>query len=298
MSQPSDRAKSRLDNLNAVEPLLGALRTISMSTWQKAQNKIGKMKQPERHYHQLLNVILPEIQQARGLQSKKPKNVRPEVDTILLIIGSERGLCGKFNENLVDHAIRWIAEQDFTSHELWAMGSRMALALDRKGLSYAQLHLLSASDLTSYQQTYLLSQQWLAAFESYQFNHITVLYNQSVRIGKLEFSTYPLLPYKIEPLSQPLSDLPERWPPPIIETEPEGIYRQIVQHTLAASLYKILLRSSIAEHSTRFRMMEEAKQNAEELITELERVINAERKRKITQQMQELAVSAGLVDNK
>jgi F0F1-type ATP synthase gamma subunit len=43
--------------------------------------------------------------------------------------------------------------------------------------------------------------------------------------------------------------------------------------------------------------MQEASENAEEIIEELVRVLNAERKRKITQEMQELAVSAGLLDH-
>jgi F0F1-type ATP synthase gamma subunit len=58
-----------------------------------------------------------------------------------------------------------------------------------------------------------------------------------------------------------------------------------------------LLKSAAAEHAARFNLMEEAKENADDIIEELRQVINTERKRKITQQMQELAAGAGLLDN-
>jgi F-type H+-transporting ATPase subunit gamma len=90
----------------------------------------------------------------------------------------------------------------------------------------------------------------------------------------------------------------EKWPPPIIETDPKGIYHQIIQNFIASTYYQIVLKSAAAEHAARFNLMQEAKDNADELLQELRSVINTERKRKITQQMQELAVGAGLLDNK
>jgi F0F1-type ATP synthase gamma subunit len=90
----------------------------------------------------------------------------------------------------------------------------------------------------------------------------------------------------------------KKWPAPIIETDPVGILRQINLHFLASSFYQVQLKSMIAESSSRFRIMEEAKQNAGDIMTALSQEIQAERKRQITQEMQELAVGAGLIDNK
>lgn len=298
MSQISERAKSRLDNLAAIEPLLGALRTISMSTWQVAQKRIAQMKQYERNYQRILIEILPTLEKSPLRASHAPAQSQPVADAIFLIIGTERGLCGKFNETLADNAIQWIKTQNVAEQQIWVMGTKMAQTLERKGISPAWHQAFPTGDISSYPQAYQMTQGWLKRFEKYEFNRFIILYNQAIRGGRNQFSTLSLLPYNYHPAaSDPLADSP-RWPPPIIETDPVGIYHQINQHFIASSFYQALLKSAVAENASRFRIMEEAKQNAEEIMTELNQIIHTERKRQITQEMQELAVGAGLMDNK
>jgi F-type H+-transporting ATPase subunit gamma len=89
---------------------------------------------------------------------------------------------------------------------------------------------------------------------------------------------------------------PEIWPPPIIETDPLGLYARLVEQLTAATLYDCLIDSAVAEHAARFRLMEEASQNAAQLIEELTQSIQAARRQAITREMQELIVGAGLLD--
>jgi len=295
MSLTPEHAKLRLNNLETIEPLLGALRTISMGTWRLAQKKVAQMVQYEQNYHAIIKEILPHI--------KPPKNRKPAredaeglADSIILILGSERGLCGRFNETLAENAENWINQQGFRSHQIWAMGSKMVRILERMGISIGWRNPLPSGALVSYQDSYLLTQKWLMQFEAYDFNQLTVLYNQPIRGGQIQFASLNIFPYEIDYRASILTESANRWPPPIIETDPWGIYHQIIQHHIASHFYQALLQSAAAENSARYRKMEEAKQNAEEIIVELKWIINAERKRQITQEMQELAVGAGLMD--
>lgn len=296
MTQSFESAKSRLDNIKAIEPLLSALRTMSMSAWQMAINKIANMKKYEENYDRILITILPHIsQKLPSRQSKKITSLGIS-DTIILIIGSERGLCGKFNAILAEKALAFIEQENFSSYQIWVMGSRMVRELERLGTHISWRKTLPASSLISYQQSYVLTQNWLQQFESHDFNQFIVLYNQMAKGGTHQFTRYNLLPYEIHHPVAISEKTVEHWPPHIIETDPKGIYNQIIQHFIAASFYQTLLQSAAAEHSARYTLMQEASENAEEIIEELIRVINAERKRKITQEMQELAVSAGLLE--
>jgi F-type H+-transporting ATPase subunit gamma len=298
MSQPFERATSRLNNLQSIEPLLGALRTISMGTWRMAQNKIAHMQKYERNYNHILAEILPEIKEVNIRTPKAPIDSQVLSDTIILILGTERGLCGKFNETLVENAAAWISSQDFSSYQIWAMGSRMVRTLERKSIQFAWRKPLPSSDLSSYRHSYQMTQTWLEQYESYEFNEFIILFNQVTTGGKTQFTSFKLLPYETHHPVSVIDTIKNRWPPPIIETDPRGIYHQIIRHYIASSFYQVLLKSAAAEHSFRYKLMEEAKQNTDEIIEELNREINAERKRQITQEMQELAVSAGLIDNK
>jgi len=297
MSQNFEHAKSRLENISAIEPLLGALRTMSMGTWQMALNKIDQMNAYEENYNHIIAEILPNIKKPR-FKSKNRKDKKPEItDTIILLIGTERGLCGKFNETLIDQSLNWIKDLDVPSYQIWAMGSRLIRKLKQMDVKISWRQLLPATDLTTYQQAFIQTQEWVEQYEAYAFSQFFVLFNQIEKGGRYQFSTFKLLPYENQYLQASQKQLTEKWPPPIIETDPKGIYSKIIQHYIAASFYKLTLKSAAAEHAARFNLMEEAKDNAEDIIEELRRVINSERKRQITQQMQELAAGAGLLDN-
>ena len=297
MSQSFEQAKSRLDNIRAIEPLLSALRTMSMGAWQLANKKIVNLTNYEDNLNQILFEILPKVSQNPSKGEKSAEAPITNNDTIILIIGSERGLCGKFNAALAEKALDFIEKSKFTSYQIWVMGSRLLREFERRKIPISWRKALPASGLTTYQEAYTLTQNWLEDYEAYTFNKFIVLYNQVGKGASHQFLSLNLLPYELQQDSARTAQLAKRWPNPIIETDPKGIYKQIIQHFIAASFFQALLRSAAAEHSARYHLMQEASDNAEEIIEDLIRVINAERKGKITQEMQELAISAGLLEN-
>ena len=298
MSQTFELAKSRLQNLEAIEPLLSALRTLSMGTWHSALNKIENMKKYENKFSQILDEVLPNVQELPINNWKQHSKKASIADTIVLIIGSERGLCGKFNETLAKTAISWLNEKAFDSYQIWVLGSSMIKTLTQMKVDISVRRSMPSGTLISYLQCYKLCQDWLLKYENHYFDHFQLIFNDMEQGQHYTFSTISLLPFEIKPSPSNTDHEPIQYPAPIIETDPKGIYHQIIQHYVASSLYKILMKSSAAEHAARFRLMEDAKENAEEIINEMDQIINTERKRRITQQMQELAAGAGLLDNK
>ena len=297
MTSNFEHTKSRLDNIQAIDPLIGALRTMSMGAWQKALNRIARMKQYEENYNHILVEILPHIKIKR-IRKSGPVPKTPEfADTIILMIGTERGLCGKFNDTLAEKTLSWVETQNFPSYQIWAMGSRLVRKLEQMDVKVSWRNPLPAGDLVSYQQAYLTNQKWLDQYEAFAFNNFVVAYNKITQGSQQQFVTFNLLPYEIHHPLTLIEVAEKKWPPPIIETDPKGIYHQIIQHFISSSFYQILLKSAAAEHSARFNLMQEAKDNAKDIIEELNRVIHAERRRNITQEMQELAAGAGLLDN-
>lgn len=295
MTQSFESAKSRLENIKTIEPLLSALRTMSMGVWQMANRKIASLSNYEDDLDQILIEILPKFTQKPVRAQTVQEIPIANSDTIILIIGSERGLCGKFNVGLVENTLKFIDQNQFSSYQIWVMGSRLRLEFERREMMIAWRKELPASGLFTYHEAYMITQDWLDQFEAYAFHRLIVLNNHLVSGSLYQFEAHNLLPFEFERDSKITPSDSRRWPPVIIETDPMGIYNQVIQHFIAASFYKLLLRSAVAEHSARYHLLQEASENAEDIIEDLIWVINAERKRKITQQMQELAVSAGLL---
>lgn len=297
MSHNFEQAKSRLANVRAIHPLLTALRTMSMGAWQIAKKRITFLIEYEENYGRILNQVLPAITQKhlkiQNITGRSPSTA----EIIFLIIGSERGLCGKFNTSMAEKTLSFIKHGGWDSYQIWVMGSRLMREFERMGVHISWRMTLPASGLTTFQQAYALTQNWLEQYESYAFNRFIVLHNEVAVGGSHQFTSFNLLPYEIQHGLERNNEGLEQWPTAIIETDAKGIYNQIIQQFIASSFYQMLLSSAAAEHSARYSLMQEASENAEEIIEELFRVINAERKRRITQEMQELAVSSGLLDH-
>jgi len=292
----SDRTDSRLKNIKAIKPLVTALKTLSLGSWQSALNKISGIQQFEENFNPILLEILPHIKIRKPGRFRK-KKLNDQNEAIFLIIGSERGLCGKFNKTLSERALSWINTQDFSSYQVWAIGSSMIQHLERSGISLIWKNPLQSSFFSSYSSSYLLTLSWLERFEAYDFDHLFLIYNQHTNGETFKFTTQKLIPHLKFDFPDEKNNARKPWPPPIIETDPRGIYNQIINQRIASSFFLAIQKSLIAENSYRYNLLQDAEENTNDIIQELKTYINTKRKNRITQEMQELASGAGLLDN-
>jgi len=286
-----ERTETRLDNIRTVEPILSALRTISLGSWQAAL----KRKDSVRRYEERLTAMLPAL-----LPHVRPPSFpsiggdeRGEARVVALVIGSERGLCGRFNAAVVERAERYLAEQTAASAqvELMALGTRVRRILRRHQQPLAWSGALSVTALPPYRLAFDLTRRWLTRYEEREVDAVDLVYNAYRGSARYEPTVARLVP---PALPTPEADaLP--WPPPIIETGPLSLYARVVEQWAAVSLYWLLLDSAAAEHSARFQLLEASTQNIERLIDELTLAVQTARQQEITQEMQELAAGAGLI---
>ena len=292
MTDDLERTQARLDNIRGVEPLLGALRTISLGSWQAA----AKRKTIVTRYRELLTGLLPSlppyILTNRLIQGK---NIATSSSVVALVIGSERGLCGRFNAAITEFTDQYLARQELKGIrvELWALGSRLVRILERRQRPISWSGALSATSPPPYHLAFDLVSSWLSTYERGNLEAVDVLYNVYQSAGLYTPSVARLLPLQIELQRQDWTNEP--WPPPIIETEPRGLVARIIEQSLASLLYESLLDSSIAEHSARYQLMDEAEANIERLSAELTVEVQMARRNLITQEMQELSAGAGMI---
>jgi F-type H+-transporting ATPase subunit gamma len=211
----------------------------------------------------------------------------------VVIIGSERGLCGTFNEDLVAYA-----EQAAPLHlaagrkaQLVTLGSRVERALRNAEYSPSSAVRLSATALPSYDLAHSLAVGWLETYRRRELAAVEVVHNSYRRLARYKPQKLRLIPPQL-PLH---SSQDEQWPPHV-ETDAQRLYARSLELALSAKLYGILLQSAAAEHSVRFQLLDGASQNAERLIDELGLFLQAARQDAITSELQDLAVGAGLLN--
>ncbi|MCJ7569612.1 MAG: F0F1 ATP synthase subunit gamma [Anaerolineales bacterium] len=295
MADDLEQTQARLDNIRGVEPMLEALRTISLGSWQAALKRKTVVTRYRKHIARILPSLAPHLLTNQLVQGRK---IATSSSVIALVIGSERGLCGRFNAAIAEFTDQYLARQESNGVrvEIWALGSRVVRILERRQRPISWSSALSATSPPPYHLAFDLVRYWLSAYERGNLGSVDVLYNVHLNAGRYTPSVERLFPLQIELVGQTWTGEP--WPPPIIETEPRGLVARIIEQLLASVLYESLLNSSVAEHSARYQLMEEAEANIKRLSAELTVEVQMARRNLITQEMQELAAGAGMIKSR
>lgn len=305
MAQDLERIQARLGNIRTVGPILAALRTISLGSWQMALNRVRNLQAYSEHLLGVLPVLLPHLGTRTPVNlfgrmvALAGKSKSPPVSSriVALVIGSERGLCGRYNATVYEHLEGYAADATARGDavEWMALGARMVRAFQRDDRALAWSQGLPVTRLPAFDLAHTLTREWLRRYEAREVDAVDVLYNVYEGAGRYTPATVRLLPPQLPPVTGTAMG-EEAWVAPVIvETDPLRLYARVVEQWMAVTFYNVLLSAAASEHSARFHLMESATQNAERLVEELTLELQSARRQAITREMQELAAGAGLV---
>jgi F-type H+-transporting ATPase subunit gamma len=288
-----ERAETRLDHIRTVEPILGALRTISLGSWQAALSQRQSLQQYRERLTAVWALVLPHLS-ARQRRARGSKQGAERV--VVLAVGSERGLVGRFNAAVARRVDSYLAELETlgVQAELMALGTRLRRSLRLHKRLPDRFNALPVTTLPPYRLALELTHRWLVRYENGELDAVDVVHNVYRGTGRTETQVVRLIPPHL-PKAEESGGRSGTWPPPIIETDPLSLCVGAARQWIAVGLHENLLDSAAAEHSTRYQLMESASRNAEHLILELTLVIQSARRRQITREMQDLAAGAGLI---
>ena len=287
-----ERVQARLDNIRSVQPILEALRTISLGSWQAAQKQRAAAQQYEDRLVEMAAQLQPHLRQKRlagwGIH-------QPPQRIAILVIGSERGLCGRFNRAITEKTNQYIMELAKAGQQvsLFAVGNRLCRYLQHQQHPLAWTSQLPKTPAALSQLAFDLTQGWLADYEACNLDAVDVIFNAYQGVGRYAPTVTRLIP----PASLWQTGRISKQADPFltIETDPLNLFIHIIIQQMTFALYTRLLESAAAEHSTRYQLMEAATQNAKRLIDELTISVQTARRQAITEEMQTLVAGAGLV---
>lgn len=288
MSDPA-RAERRLENIQAVEPILSALRTVSQGSMQAARKRLTAVKKYEKELLEISNWIPDE---AALFQAEQKTGMDR---ALFLALGSDRGLCARFNRDTAERLGRERKQFQKAGKEVevWSLGLRLTTGLEQIGIRPDFEERFARRAVPEFEQADRLAERMRESFRKGRCQEVLVFYNRESKPGQYQRIIERLLPREIDRNSE--KDQKEIWPPPIVETPPESLLEQLVNQLVVINLYVLMMASSAAEHNVRFHLLEDAAQNTERLTEELQMEVQRARQEAITTEMVELAAAAGLI---
>lgn len=281
----------RIASVKSTQQITSAMKMVAASKLRRAQNAILKM----RPYASKLKEILQNLSASLESAELSPYTQQRTPDKVLLIVmSSNRGLCGAFNSNIIKAAVARIAEnypEQFASGNLKLMtiGKKATEYFRKRGYDVVESHDYIFEKLT-WDNAVVIAENLMKNFSQHTYDRIEIVYNQfknaAVQVIKVE-QLLPVEPSSVESAFPSKSQVDY-----IFEPSREIIVTELIPKSLKIQFYKALLDSSASEFGARMTAMHQATDNATELLKQLNLSYNKARQAAITNEILEIVGGA------
>jgi F-type H+-transporting ATPase subunit gamma len=280
----------RIASVRSTRQITSAMKMVSAAKLRKAQDKIVRLRPYAGKLHEIL------VGLSQSLSDSQEENIygrKSEPEKILLVVvTSNRGLCGAFNSNVIKETKKIIEEKYYSQYR---KGSLFIMAIGKKG--YDALRKLRLPKLEecnwlfqdlSFENVSTVAGRIMDNFVKGEFDSVEIIYNQFKNAAVQNLTVETFLPVETASTGKKVS-APVDY---IYEPDREEIVRELIPKSLKIQFYKTLLDSFVAEHGARMTAMHKATDNATDMIRSLTLQYNKARQAAITSQILEVVSGA------
>lgn len=283
--------RSRIKSVKNTAQITRAMQLVAASKMKKAQD----VALAGRAYAVLLAEILASVSGHRIAATHPLLRKREVVKRRgILLVGTDKGLCGALNANLFKQALQQEGDVAFVT-----VGRKATQFISRSGRTL--LADFPLADRVPYGEVRAVVEFMLDLYEKGEIDSIEILYSRFINTLVQEPALLPLIPLvsnieeKLERLKQrlgiELSNTREDQREFILEPSAEEILEELPQLYVKQEIYQMLLESKASEHSARMVAMKAATDNAKNLVNDLTLDYNKARQAAITQEILEIAAA-------
>lgn len=280
----------RIASVKSTRQITAAMKMVAAAKLRKAQDKILMLRPYANKLHEVLMTVWRSFEDP-GINTVYNRESPPE-KILIVVITSNRGLCGAFNSNIIREARRVAAEEYAAQNK---NGNLSYITIGKKGydtLRKQKFNIVAffndlLNDLT-YDNVSVVAEKIISSFLSFEFDRIILIYNQFKNAAVQNLINEQFLPFVTSN-----GEGNDKTPPDYIyEPGRDDIIRELIPEYLKIHFYKAVLNSFVAEHGARMTAMHQATDNATTMIRDLTLQYNKARQANITGQILEVVSGA------
>jgi F-type H+-transporting ATPase subunit gamma len=279
--------RRRITSVKKTQQITRAMRMVAGAKLRRAEQAVIAA----RPYTDQMRDALAEVARAQR-DAEHPLLVpRAQVrSTEVLVVSSDRGLCGAFNANVVKHADRLVRERERAGQGVAiSCAGRKAAEFFRKRRPAAMRSIHFHEGWVRYANAVELAREVAGRYVAGESDEVLLVYNEFVNALTQKPREVRLLPF-----APPAAAGGEAAAvlPVAIEPSPAGLLAVLVPKAVEVEVYRALLENQSGEHAARMTAMESATRNTEELISSLTLKFNRARQAAITKELVEIVSGA------
>jgi F-type H+-transporting ATPase subunit gamma len=280
--------RNRIKSVQSTQQITKAMKMVSAAKLRRAQDAITQMRPYAQKLQEMLSNI---VSSTEGDMSIKLAEERPVEKILLIVITSDRGLCGGYNANLIKLAKATIAEKYSTQYKkgniaIWNIGKKGFEALSKAGFKTDATYKDIFLNL-KFEHVQVAAQAAMKAFENKEFDAVEIIYSEFKNAATQVFKAEQFLP-----ISKITSTGKAKKSDFIFEPAKEELIAELMPKILNTQLYKAVLDCNASEHGARMTAMDKASENANELLKSLKISYNRARQAAITTELTEIVSGA------
>lgn len=280
--------RTRIASVKTTRQVTSAMKMVSAAKLKKAQDAILQIRPYAEKLHQILTSLSASLENAEDsvyTQDRSPEKI------LVIIITSNRGLCGGFNANISKKAVELVKTK--YSNQL-QLGNVEFISFGKQGtrrLKQGDFNVIAENNdvfnSLTFENVSELIQKTMDTFADGTYDRIELVYNQFKNAAVQVQTSEQFLPVEMEEDANENTNFNF-----IYEPSKENIIQELIPRSLKIQFYKALLDSHAAEHGARMTAMHQATDNASDILKKLTLQYNKARQSTITGEILEIVSGA------
>ena len=280
--------RNRITSVGSTMQITSAMKMVSASKLRRAQNAVIAL----RPYSALLSKVIGNLMDDNKELQESPYGRNKKMDNVLLVVlTSNKGLCGGFNANVIKETHKRIqeiqAQDKYIKVDILSFGRKSSEFFSKNKASEVLKCDDTIWDKLTFENVNIIAEEIMDLFVSGKYDKVEIIYNKFKNSATQIISDEVFLP--LTSLSNDDKGINKFY---IFEPSREEIVFNIIPQALKTQLFRCFLDSLAAEHGARMTAMHKATDNAQSILKELKLSYNKARQAAITNEIIEICSAA------
>ena len=280
--------RRKIASVKNTQKITKAMKMVAAAKLKRAQDRILSARP---YAHQLRDVVRHLAERASPISHPLLRK-REGRKTELLVITSDRGLCGAFNANILRQAVEFLQEHAERGEQVSvSVAGRKGCDFFRRRTWMIRQEWPGIFDRLSFEHSLDMGQDIVQHYNDGTFDHLYVVYNEFKSVMQQRVVVEKLLP--IESLDEKGSQAPAMAAGAyLFEPDEDELLQTLLPKHFQVQAFRVLLESAAAEQAARMTAMDGATRNAGELIQKVTLFYNKTRQAAITKELMDIVGGA------
>ncbi len=278
--------RNRIASVASTKQITKAMKMVSAAKLRKSQNSVNKLSPYMNKLEEIMGHLNIDPTESTNIYLKER-----EVERIaLIVIASNKGLCGAFNYNIAKLAVEVATtkyKEQFNKRrvDFIVIGKKAAEALKSRGYKISEQYNELLNEV-NFEKAADFTEMMLEHFNHHKYDRIEIIYNKFKNAATQLKTVEQLIPIRIE------NEQTDRIDNFLFEPSEKEVFETIVLKKMKMQMLYALLNSQTSEHGARMTSMHKATDNAEALLHDLKLNYNKARQSDITNEILEIVSAA------